>query len=207
VAEPDAVTPYAGYDVLAKWSSLSFDDTTRAVLRRRLDTPPERRFFSAREFRVLEAACARLLAIELSDPPIANAIDGDLFAGCGEGFRAPEAPRLGAAWHTGLAGLDAEAVRRHGEGFADLDGTRQDATLRALQSGDVDAALFAGIDAAGFFRDVLLKSAAAQYYSRPEAWSEIGYGGPASPRGYVRIALDRRDPWEAPLRGETARSR
>ena len=25
----------------------------------------------------------------------------------------------------------------------------------------------------------------------------MGFGGPASPRGYVRMALDRRDPWEA----------
>ena len=26
---------------------------------------------------------------------------------------------------------------------------------------------------------------------------EIGFGGPASPRGYVRMNFDRRDPWEA----------
>jgi hypothetical protein len=25
----------------------------------------------------------------------------------------------------------------------------------------------------------------------------MGFGGPASPRGYVRMGLDRRDPWEA----------
>ena len=25
----------------------------------------------------------------------------------------------------------------------------------------------------------------------------MGFGGPASPRGYVRMELDRRDPWEA----------
>jgi hypothetical protein len=35
------------------------------------------------------------------------------------------------------------------------------------------------------------------YYSHPHAWSEIGFGGPANPRGYVRIYFDRRDPWEA----------
>ena len=35
------------------------------------------------------------------------------------------------------------------------------------------------------------------YYSHPHAWSEIGFGGPASPRGYVRMDFDRRDPWEA----------
>ena len=32
---------------------------------------------------------------------------------------------------------------------------------------------------------------------QPTAWNEIGFGGPASPRGYVRMDFDRRDPWEA----------
>jgi hypothetical protein len=35
------------------------------------------------------------------------------------------------------------------------------------------------------------------YYAHPTAWSEIGFGGPASPRGYVRLDAGRRDPWEA----------
>ncbi len=35
------------------------------------------------------------------------------------------------------------------------------------------------------------------YYAHPTAWSEIGWGGPASPRGYVRMDFDERDPWEA----------
>ncbi|KQX56587.1 hypothetical protein ASD40_04085 [Paenibacillus sp. Root444D2] len=28
-------------------------------------------------------------------------------------------------------------------------------------------------------------------------WSEIGYAGPAYPRGYVRTQLGQLDPWEA----------
>ncbi|MGH8181653.1 MAG: GMC family oxidoreductase [Steroidobacteraceae bacterium] len=47
------------------------------------------------------------------------------------------------------------------------------------------------------------------FYAHPTSWSEIGYGGPASPRGYVRMDYDRRDPWEAaqarPGREEEAR--
>jgi hypothetical protein len=47
------------------------------------------------------------------------------------------------------------------------------------------------------------------YYSHPTAWNEIGFGGPASPRGYVRMGYDRRDPWEAveALDGDEARAR
>ncbi len=49
----------------------------------------------------------------------------------------------------------------------------------------------------GFFKHHLLKQVVAIYYSHPAAWSEIGFGGPASPRGYARLGPDERDPWEA----------
>ena len=42
----------------------------------------------------------------------------------------------------------------------------------------------------------LLKTVAALYYAHPTAWSEIGFGGPASPRGYVRLGFNETDPWE-----------
>jgi len=37
----------------------------------------------------------------------------------------------------------------------------------------------------------------ATYCTQPAAWSEVGFRGPASPRGYVRHGFDERDPWEA----------
>jgi hypothetical protein len=191
---------YAGYNVLDKWDSMSFDDLTRVVLRRRLQSPPERRFFGPEEFRLLEAACARLLCTEPGDPPIANWIDADLFEGRGEGFRHPDMPPHDVAWHKGLRGLQAEARRRFLRPFDELNGDEQDLTLRAVQNDDVDLPSFDGISPSRFFTHLLLKSAAAHFYSRPEAWSEIGFGGPASPRGYVRLGLDKRDPWEAEIR-------
>ncbi len=50
---------------------------------------------------------------------------------------------------------------------------------------------------AEFFRARLLHDVVGAYYAHPSAWNEIGFGGPASPRGYVRMHYDRRDPWEA----------
>ena len=35
------------------------------------------------------------------------------------------------------------------------------------------------------------------YCSHPVVWSEMGYAGPAYPRGYVRGDIGRLDPWEA----------
>ncbi len=204
--EPSPVTsPYASYDVLAKWDTVSFDDATRTVLHRRLHDTPSRRFFTADEFAVLEVACARLLATAPGRPPIANWIDDDLAHGRSEGFRAPDWPPHDVAWRLGLGGLQAEARRRFGRAFAELDGAQQDGTLRAVQAGDGDTRAFGGLPPDRFFRDLLLRTAVAHFYSRPEAWSEIGFGGPASPRGYVRLQLDRRDPWEAPFESPARR--
>src|SRR5437764_14912437 len=52
---------YPGYDVLAKWHTPSFDDTTRRVLTARLDAVPPRRFLDADEWALLDAVNARLL--------------------------------------------------------------------------------------------------------------------------------------------------
>lgn len=195
------VGPYAPYDVLDKWSTPSFNDVTRGVLRERLYRVPERRFFTEAEFALLEALCARLVPQDDRETPVPIApwIDADLAEGRGEGFRRPDTPPAAEAWRKGLAGIEAEARARRGHPFAALDAADQDALLHAVQSGEVDPQGFGGVDPAHFFTQVLLKAAAGVYYSHPDAWSEIGFGGPASPRGYVRMELDERDPWEAPL--------
>jgi hypothetical protein len=41
-----------------------------------------------------------------------------------------------------------------------------------------------------------IRYACVAYYSHPSAWNEIGFGGPAYPRGYKNLGLDRREPWE-----------
>ena len=33
------------------------------------------------------------------------------------------------------------------------------------------------------------------YYAHPWAWNEIGFGGPAYPRGYMRLGVDQPEPW------------
>ena len=49
----------------------------------------------------------------------------------------------------------------------------------------------------GFFHHRIIQDIVSAYYAHPTAWNEIGWGGPASPRGYVRMDFNRRDPWEA----------
>lgn len=193
-------TPYAGYDVLAKWDSPSWNEQTREVVRQRLRDVPPRRFLEPEAWETLEAVCARLLPQpdRRSGPvPIVPFIDALLHRGQGDGYRYEDMPDLRTSWRLGVSGIDGEARRRHGAGFRDLDAARQDSVLRAVQEGEVEGAPWDELPPRRFFSSVLLKSVVGIYYAHPAAWSEIGFGGPASPRGYVRLGFGKRDPWEA----------
>ena len=189
---------FPGYDVLAKRNSPSWNAKTRQVIDQHLALPREPRFLSPDEFRVLEAVCDRIVPqpADRAPVPVAAMIDAKLFEDKCDGYRDHRLPPLRKAWCHGLAGIEAEARRRHNVGFAQLEGAERDALLRAVQDGKI-AADWGGMPAQVFFAKRLLFDIVTQYYGHPTAWSEIGFGGPASPRGYVRMDFDRRDPWEA----------
>lgn len=184
---------YPGYDVLAKWRTPSFDDATRRVLAERLARVPERRFLSEEEWRLLEAVVARLIPQpDRAEPiPIVPWIDAMLAEGRGEGYRRDGIPPMREQWRRGLAALADEAG-----GFESLAPAEQDALLGRVQRGEVGSDRWRGLPPDRFFAD-LLRAVAGIYYSHPQAWNEIGFGGPASPRGYVRLGFDERDAWEA----------
>lgn len=43
---------------------------------------------------------------------------------------------------------------------------------------------------------LLVQDCAEAYYSHPWAWDEIGFGGPAYPRAYMRLERGEPEPWE-----------
>ncbi len=195
--------PYVDYDVLAKWDSPSWDDQTREVIRKRLAEIPERRFFTEAEWQTLESICARLVPQpDRSSPiPIVPWIDEKLHHDRRDGFRYDDMPPLREAWRLGLRGIDDESRRQFGTEFRSLPEANQEAVLRTIQAGDVAGEVWACLPPERFFTTVLLKEVVGEYYAHPAAWSEVGFGGPASPRGYVRLGLNQRDPWEPRERG------
>jgi hypothetical protein len=96
-------------------------------------------------------------------------------------------PEEGETWRRVAAHLRAD-------GF--LTGDRDAYTARWH-----DAQLsWAGIDASKAW-GVVMRHALAAFYSHPWAWNEIGFGGPAYPRGYMRMKVGDhvgREPDEAP---------
>jgi hypothetical protein len=192
-------TPYEGYDVLAKWDSPSWDDTTREVVRKRLHEVPERQFLEPDEWKTLEAVCARLIPQpdRTEDPvPIVPFIDQKLKKNQGSGYRYENMPALRTAWRLGIAGIEKESHQRYHKPFPDLTGQQQDEILRAIQNEEVEGDLWEELPPKRFFTDTLLKTAVGIYYAHPAAWSETGFGGPASPRGYVRREMGKHDAWE-----------
>ena len=81
--------------------------------------------------------------------------------------------------------------------WAEAGFVAQDELLKLAEKGELTDATWDGMPSRLFFKQRILSDVVKAYYAHPTAWSEIGWGGPASPRGYVRMDFDRRDPWEA----------
>ncbi|MCG4255298.1 gluconate 2-dehydrogenase subunit 3 family protein [Acetobacter senegalensis] len=189
---------YPGYDVLAKRHSLSWNDATRKVMDARLGVPREPRFLSQLEWDTLVAICERIIPQPKSRPPVPLAayIDQKLKNDARNGFRNAALPSQREAWKKGLAAFEAEAHLRHEHSFHSLKGEQQDELLHRAETGQSDVSVWNGMDASLFFSEHIMSDIIAAYYAHPTSWSEIGFGGPAGPRGYVRMQNGRRDPWE-----------
>lgn len=192
---------YPGYDVLAKRRTPSWNDQTRQVVDERLTIDPDRHvFFSDAEWVALQAVCERIIPQPADRPhpaPIAAMIDQKMAANATDGYRDSRLPPMGEAWRRGLAALDAEAQHEHQKRFCELSAAERDGLLTSAQQGWLTGPAWQGMSSKLFFSKRIVPDVVAAYYAHPAAWNEIGYGGPAAPRGYVRMDFDRRDPWEA----------
>jgi hypothetical protein len=192
---------YPGYDVLAKRNSPSWNEQTRQVIDARLALEStEHRFFSDTEWPTMLAICGRIVPQpenRIRPAPVAALVDQKLHEDDRDGYRDARLPHLQEAWRRGVRAIDAEAQSRHGARFHQLNSQQQDDVLAAVQRGQVQSPAWGDMPPKLFFTERLLHDVVAAYYASPVAWNEIGFGGPASPRGYVRLGYDRRDPWEA----------
>ncbi len=199
---------FPGYDVLSKRHTPSWNSKTRAVIDERLALPRGPRFLDARQFATLAAIADRIVPQPGDRPPIpvAALVDDKLVKGRQDGFRGADMPPEREAWRRGLDAIEAEAQAAHGKAFDTLDGTQQDALLHQVEQGDATGPAWEGMPSKTFWKQRLINDVVHAYYAHPTAWSEIGWGGPASPRGYVRMGYDERDPWEA-AEGDDAAAR
>jgi hypothetical protein len=190
---------FPGYDVLAKRDTPSWNDASRRAIDHRLALADEPRFLTLDEWRLLVALCDRIVPQPSDRPriPVAVLIDRKLQQDQGDGYRKASMPPLREAWRQGLHALNDEARLRFGGDFVELAPGQQDALLELLAQDQVRSEAWQGLGAKAFFKGRALHDITSSYYAFPESWNQIGFGGPASPRGYVRMDFNRRDPWEA----------
>ena len=190
-----AVTPggegrFPGFDVLdqvAHW-----DEVTAGVVLARLDPGPELCFFDPAE-QACAGALFDLLLAQHREPrvPVLVLVDRRLALGQTDGWRYADMPEDGEAWRRTLAALDDDARKVGDRTFHELAPEQQAGVLQQV----VDADTWHGLPA-GHVWSLWTRYACAAFYSHPWAWNEIGFGGPAYPRGYKALGVDRRERWE-----------
>ncbi len=195
-----AITPqrrgrFPGFDVLA--SVDTWDDVTAGVVLARLALPGELAFFTPHEVAVA-APLVDLLLNQDDDPrvPVLALIDQRLAVGETDGWHYDDLPEDGQAWRDTLAALDRDARDRHaGRGFAYLISNEQAVLIQGVQDAANGSGKWRELSATHVW-SLWTRYACTAYYCHPWAWNEIGFPGPAYPRGYLNPGINAREHWE-----------
>lgn len=183
---------FPGFDVMGQADH--WDPATRKLVEDRLEQPPSGSFFSRIERRAAAALFDQLTA-QYEDPriPVLQMVETRLAAGSTDGWHHQDLPHDDEAWRQSLRHLDADAFAAHGREFAACTFEGQQSVLRDVQA--LGGNLWHGLRA-GEIWNMWMRYVCSAYYSHPAAWNEIGFPGPAFPRGYKNAGLDRREPFE-----------
>jgi len=190
---PQMRARYPDYDVLEQAGH--WDDATREVVLARLDPPPLR-FFDAEEAASLRAFCDVVLAQD-GEPriPVVEHVDAKLAAGRLEGYQYADMPDDRDTWRLVARGLD-EAARERGAASMAAAGPEVRAEVcRAFAAGQLRGGAWARLNVERAW-SVVMRDALGAFYAHPWAWNEIGFGGPAYPRGYARLGPGMSESWE-----------
>ncbi|MEZ0382531.1 gluconate 2-dehydrogenase subunit 3 family protein [Mycobacterium sp. pW045] len=183
---PQMIGRYPDFDVLETQDS--WDEATRKVVLARLEPPGPLRFFTAAEEPTLRAFCDIVLAQD-KDPrvPVAEFVDAKLADGRLDGYQYADMPDDGDTWRLVLQGLDEAAKQRYGRAsFADAEVPSQLALVEQFSRGGLYGGAWSRLNESRAW-SVCMRMALTAFYSHPWAWNEIGFGGPAYPRGYMRL--------------------
>jgi hypothetical protein len=176
---------FPGFDTAAQWRH--WDPATAGSVLARLGPPQPVRFFTADEQSTAVALVERLLDLEDGCPvPVVGMIDARLAEEETDGWHYQDMPEDGQAWRISLAGLKADAAERFQRPFSLLPAEQRDELIRAVQN--LGSKPWHDLPA-GHVWSLWTRYACTAFYSHPYAWNEIGFSGPAYPRGYKRTAI------------------
>jgi len=196
---PQMIGRYPDFDVFD--AADTWDAATRKVVEDRMALAGRPlRFFAPEEEPTLRAFCDTVLAQD-DEPrvPVAESVDDKLAAGRLDGYQYDDMPDDRDAWRLVLAGLDEAARDRFGvEGFAAADADGRDEVVDDFAHGRLSGGSWDRLNVERAW-SVVMRAVLTGFYSHPWAWNEIGFGGPAYPRGFMRLGpVSILEPFEKP---------
>ncbi|MGH3274562.1 MAG: gluconate 2-dehydrogenase subunit 3 family protein [Streptosporangiaceae bacterium] len=194
---PQMIGRYPDFDVFDAQGT--WDEATTAVVLARLRLGGSFQFFTPPEISALRVFCDITMA-QNAEPrvPVAEMVDAKLAAGRLDGYQYAGMPDDRDTWRLVLAGLDEAAQSRYTQpAIAACDSRGQEAIVA-----DLAAARLAGGSwdrlSVKLAWSVCMRMVLSAFYAHPWAWNEIGFGGPAYPRGYMRLGpLSTLEPFES----------
>jgi hypothetical protein len=191
---------YPDYNVLD--NAGHWDEVTRQTVLDRVQNIPPIRFFSAAQAATAGALCD-LLTAQDREPriPVLNYVDEKLHTGSRDGYQYFDMPDDSDAWRMILQGLDEQAAARgQAPSFAEASDELRHQIVSDFAEGKLYGGVWERLNVAHAF-SVAMRYVLQAFYSHPWAWNEIGWGGPAYPRGYSRFGSPHlqgaeREPWE-----------
>ena len=185
---------FPGFDVLNQ--APHWDQVTKDLIEARVRTPPPAvTFFSATERGCAHALLNDLTGQDRADAqvPVTQMVEARLAAGETDGWRYADMPEDGQAWRDTLGYLDADAQDRCGTSFADAAEADRHRLIQAVQDGSGED--WHGLPAKHVW-SLWTRYACTALYAHPDVWAEMGFSGPAYPRGYKNIGVDKLEPYE-----------
>ena len=190
---------YPGYSTMAQKNY--WEKATRQVVQGRVDTTPRRTFFTEDEFQFWTVVFEHLLPQTDRTPdrqiPLVAPLDDRLAQNRTDGYRYVDMPEDRVAYRIGIEAIQDEARERFDNDFLSLPYKHQDMVLEALHDGKPEGgrAIWKRMSVKRFW-ELIMNDAVKAYYAHPWAWDEIGFGGPAYPRAYMRLERGEPEPWE-----------
>jgi len=177
-----------------------WDEVTRKTVLERVENPPDIRFFAPEEAETLKAYCDTITH-QHSEPriPVLSFVDEKLLKGQGDGYQYADMPDDGTAWRLVAQGLDYSAQREwRARSFAHAPISTREDIVAVFAEGKLHGGPWEQLNVPRAFK-LTTKHICQAFYSHPWAWNEIGFGGPAYPRGYAAFGSDHlgdREQWE-----------
>jgi hypothetical protein len=183
---------FPGFDVLAQADA--WDPVTAGVVLARMGPLPPLRYFDVQQESVARPLIDLILD-QHTEPrvPVFEMVDQRLAELETDGWRYEDLPPDPQAWSRSLAALDEDAQERCGRPFSECSIAERGELLQSVL--DLDDGTWHGMKADRVW-SLWSRYVCTAFYSHPWAWNEIGFPGPAYPRGYKNRGVDRREPFE-----------